>query len=669
MISPIIIHISILVSLHFDESFISKTFTMKLKWHFLLLAGLILSNFQSYAESGGPLHPLQAAYNVQYYHLDLSIDPVSKTIDGSLLCKVEVLNSIDTLYLDLDDPFNISSILLKINDGAFAEASFTHANEKLFIMITEAVIEGDVISCQIFYNGAPRIADDPPWGVGFVWETTDAGNPWLAVACEDQGGDIWWPCKDHPSDEPDSMNISLTVPNPLTCVSNGQYLGSEDNGDNTSTFHWFVSTPINNYNVTFYAAEYNLIEDTYLSTNGESIPFYFWVLPENYDQALAYMDVFHDEFNFLEQICGPFPYGTDKHGWAHAPYWGMEHQTIIAYGHDFTQNNWGYDYIHYHELAHEWWGNHLTAKDWADVWIHEGVATYTEALFVDHFSGTDSYIQYMKNRRPNDYHQQALAPREELTADEGFNLNPYSRGAAVMHTFRYHLGDDDFFELLKRWNYPDPNDLDNTHGRQSRMVTTDDLKVEAEDLLSLDLTGFFEAFFREASYPDLNVLREQNQTSFTWETENGIPLDVNIPILINDEEYTVEMIDGQGSIAMNINDELDIDPDQWILMSEPSIIVSVNDELLNYSTNYLQQNYPNPFNDQTIIKFSLAEDQFAKLSILDLSGKELKMIANNRFNAGIHEFSIETDEFKEGIYFYRLKSENFTQTKQFVIIK
>ena len=225
--------------------------------------------------------------------------------------------------------------------------------------------------------------------MGFVWDTTPSGKPWIGVACEDDGADIWWPCKDHPSDEPDSMRMKFTVPNPLTCVSNGRFIDSTDNGDNTSTFEWFISTPINNYNVTIYAAEFSLIEDTYQSVSGEEIPFYFWVLPEYYNTAVNYMDVFLNEFNFLESICGPFPFGTDKHGWAHAPYWGMEHQTIIAYGHNFTTNSWGLDYIHYHELAHEWWGNLISAKDWADIWIHEGLATYTEALYVEHLSGIE----------------------------------------------------------------------------------------------------------------------------------------------------------------------------------------------------------------------------------------------------------------------------------------
>jgi len=641
---------------------------MKSFWYYIIIL-FLTAPLKIMASSGGYLNPLQAAFDINYYNLDINIDPITQTINGSLICRVEILSSIDTLLLDLDDPFIITSILIQINENSTVEAVFNHENEKIYITIPEEVIEGDMLSVQIFYHGAPRIANNPPWGVGFVWETTSTGNPWLGVACEDEGGDIWWPCKDHPSDEPDSMNISLTVPNPLTCVSNGQFLGSTDNGDNTSTFNWFVSTPINNYNVTFYAADYSLIEDTYQSISGQDVPFYFWVLPEYYDQAVAYMDVFLDEFNFLESICGPFPFATDKHGWAHAPYWGMEHQTIIAYGHNFTVNSWGYDYIHYHEMSHEWWGNHITAENWADIWIHEGMATYTEALYVEHLSGMDAYISFMKNHRPYDNHQYPLAPRLELTAEQGFGLDPYSRGAAAMHTLRYHIGDDNLFELLKRWIYPDPNDMDNTNGRLSRILNTEDLKNQAEEVTGMNLTPFFEAFFREQTYPDLHIIREYNQTLFSWETENGIPLDVNIPILINGEEYTVVMDNGEGSIAMSLSDDLEIDPDQWILMSDPTVIVSLDESNTISDFNRLEQNYPNPFNNSSIIKFYIGKNQSTSIIIYDMLGNEIKTLLNKQMNVGIHEISINANQFNNGSYFYQINTDNFSQTKKFTIIR
>ncbi len=629
----------------------------------------------TFAESGGPLSPEQAAYDVNSYDLDLKIDHVTKTIGGSLLCRAEVINSITTFVLDLDNPFTVDSVLFKKDEGDFETAFFTHANGKVNITIPVSVTAGDFISTKIFYNGAPRIASNPPWGVGFVWDTTPSGKPWIGVACEDDGADIWWPCKDHPSDEPDSMRMRFTVPNPLTCVSNGRFIDSTDNGDNTSTFEWFISTPINNYNVTIYAAEFSLIEDTYQSVSGEEIPFYFWVLPEYYNTAVNYMDVFLNEFNFLESICGPFPFGTDKHGWAHAPYWGMEHQTIIAYGHNFTTNSWGLDYIHYHELAHEWWGNLISAKDWADIWIHEGLATYTEALYVEHLSGIDAYHQYMDNRRPSNNHSFPLAPNEPMTAAQAFdNLNPYYRGASVMHTLRYHLGDAAFFNLLKRWAYPDSNDFDNTNGRLCQILTTDDMKDKAEAATGIDLDPFFDVFLREASYPVLNVVRGTSETTFTWSTENSVPLDVNIPLTVNGIEQTVEMTAGEGSISLSLSDNLVIDPKQWLLMDEPNIITSIEDGISEIRHYRIEQNYPNPFNPTTKIKYQIPVSGFVQLKVYDVLGNEIAELISEEKSKGIYSVDFDTADINgkditSGVYFYTITVNDFVQTNKMVILK
>lgn len=642
-----------------------------LRYSLLIVALLFMTYANSYAQSGGVLSPEQAAYDVNYYDLDLTINPTDKTIGGSLLCRVEIIDPIDTLVLDLDDPFTVDSILFKINSGTFSNVAFTHTARKIKAFIPVPVITGDMVTVQIFYNGAPKLASSSSLGEGFVWDQTSTGEPWIGVMCEIVGAYVWWPCKDHPSDEPDSMSLSFTVPNPLICVSNGRYLGSIDNGNNTTTFDWFISTPINNYNVTFYAAEYSLIEDAYLSISDDTIPFYFWVLPEKYETAINYMGVFLTEFDFLESICGPFPFRTDKLGWAHAPYWGMEHQTIIAYGSDFEIDYWGMDFIHYHELAHEWWGNLITAKDWSDVWIHEGMATYTQAIYVEHISGMDSYHQFINERRS--YINQTsypLAPLEPSTAFFAFyNLQPNSRGALVMHTLRYHLGDESFFNLFKRWLYPDSTDYDNTNGRLCRILSTDDMKVQAEEVTGVDLDPFFDVFFREAAFPVLHVLREINEATFTWETENNVLLDVNIPIFVNGTDQVVEMTYGQGSIAISINDTLVIDPQKWIFMAPPSIVTSVEDDLTKITDYQLEQNYPNPFSFTTTIKFSIPKSQFVTLKIFDIQGNEIITLVNGKQSPGIYVVEFDGSNLTTGKYFYRLQAGDYSETKSFVFNK
>lgn len=637
-------------------------------YQFMILLVLSTGSLSAQIISGGPLSQEQAAYDVTYYHLDLAIEPVTKTISGSLLCQAGIVNPIQIFVLDLYNLYSVDSVLFKKNNMDFSSVSYTHANGQLTISLTEQAIGSELVAVKVFYSGVPPISAYPPWEDGFVWAETPESKPWIGVACESSGADIWWPCKDHPTDEPDSMAMSFTVPNPLMCISNGQFKGSIDNGDGTSTYNWFNSTSINNYNVTFYAAEYLLIEDDYTSTIGHTIPFYFWVLPQDYDKALDHMDLFKSEFDFLESIYGPFPFGTDKHGFAHASYLGMEHQSVIAYGSDFTVNGWGYDRIHLHELAHEWWGNLITAKDWADLWIHEGIATYSQALCIEDLNGLDTYLEYMKNIRPLNNHLYPLAPRGSLWASQAFdNLNPYYRGASVMHTLRYHLGDDTFFNLLKRWVYPNSSDYDNTRGRLCRIVSTDDLKAQAEAETGRDLDPFFEVFFREADYPVLSVVRKPDTTLFAWETEGNIGLDLDIPVVVNDVEQRVEMMDGVGFLAISSGDKLVIDPNSWILMDTPSI-TGVRENRLAHTANYrLEQNYPNPFHLSSTISFTIPEPQHVTLKLYNSLGKELATLVDESVFQGKHEVHLNGTRFSKGVYFYTIHAGGFTETRSFIV--
>ncbi len=621
------------------------------------------------ASSGGPLSQEQASYDVKYYELSLKIAPEERVIGGSLLCLAEVVQELSQFVLDLSSVYLIDSVLIKNEYEKFVQVNFKHENGKIAIPLQEKLQVGRFVDIKVFYNGKPKRAEYPPWDDGFVWKKTASGSHWIGVACEGGGGDIWWPCKDHPSDESDSMRLFFTVPNDLKCASNGKLVGTTENEDSTTTFEWFVSTPINNYNVTLYIADYKLIEDNYLSISGKTIPFEFWVLPEYYEKALAYMDVFKKEFDYLESICGPFPFGTDKHGWAYSPYWGMEHQSIIAYGDDFTTNRYGYDYIHYHELAHEWWGNLITAKDWADLWIHEGLATYMEALYVEHLFGKKKYFEFIKGITPRNQHTSPLAPRKQITADEAFDdLNSYHRGAATMHTLRYHLGEDKFFNLLKRWAYPDSTDFDNTNGRQCRLYTTDDMKEKAELITGVDLDPFFDAFMRETKFPQLSLIRNEDEALFEWKTKNDVPLDLSVQVSVNGVIQVVEMIDGKGKAEINGSDVINIDPYKWILMGTP-VITSCDEAERKVMKYELEQNFPNPFNPSTNINFSIAERGKVSIKIYNMLGEEISELANKTMEAGDHSIEFKASNLPSGTYFCRMQAGSYSETSKMLLIK
>lgn len=635
--------------------------------HFLSIV-FLFSCFLLSGQSGGILNEDQAAFDVQFYQLDLNFDIETRSIKGAAECRVEIVESIDTLELDLWDNLNVDSILVEKNGSNFDPVAFTHQNKKLRIYIPGSCMPEDLLSAKVFYNGTPHHANTPPWDDGFTWRQYSQGIIKMGVTCESEGGDVWFPCKDHPSDEPDSVALNFTVPDSLDCISNGKLIDVSYNNDSTATFHWYLASPINNYNITFYISQYELFQSKYWSVIGDSIPMKFWVSSTSYD-ALDNMDsTFENEFEFLEQTYGAYPFLTEKLGFAHSSYVGMEHQTIVAYGSNFSVNSWGYDYMHYHELAHEWWGNFITAKDWADTWIHEGMATYAEALRVEHLSGLDRYLQFMDNMRPSNTHSQPLAPREPITADFAFDhLDTYSRGASVLHTLRYHLGDEVFMRLLKRWTYPDSTDYDNTNGRQCRILNTDEMMYAAEDITGRSLEPFFEVFFREVYYPLLTVTRESDYATFEWTTETEVLLDLNVPVTVNGESMDVLMNNGIGQLNIGINDTLIIDPQKWILMRRPQILVGVSSNIDGEGTYFLSQNYPNPFNSITRIKFKIPTPQKVNISVYNGIGQKVTTIVNRMMQAGTHNVELNEYKFNTGIYFYTISAGGFTETKQFIV--
>ena len=619
-------------------------------------------------ESGGVLTPEQAAYDVKTYDLDLTFDIPGKSIAGCLTADIEIVEATEVVVFDLEDVFNIDSIVVSIDNIKIDPLIYSFEGGKITIHFGETVSASSRVILKIYYNGSPREAQSPPWGTGFVWSRTPSNEQWIGVCTEEDGGDVWFPCKDHPSDEPDTFSLHFTIPTGLTCVSNGKQQSSVDNGDGTTTFNWYVSTPINNYNVTFYISNYQLVQDNFTGADGANVPFHFWAIPENYQKAVDQLDEFENEFRFLEQVCGPFPFRVDKLGFANSSYWGMEHQTIVAYGHNFSVDEWGFDYIFLHELAHEWWGNFITAKDWSDLWIHEGMATYMEALFVEANQGEDRFYQYIESMRPPDVHDYPLAPYESMGATEAFSkIYPYYRGACAVNTLRYYLGDTAFFELLKRWIYPDPSDTDNTAGRQCRIVSTDDMKDLAETDTGIDLYPFFDVFFRQASYPHLEINREVNPVTFQWVNENNTVLDLNVPITVNSEPQTVIMTNGQGTLVLSPEDELVVDPNGWILMAAP-IITSVEDEQVSYDYK-LEQNYPNPFNPETTIRFSLKEYSSMKLVIYDSKGEEVIKLLDENMNAGEHSVKWNATGYSSGVYFYRLILDSKIKTMKMLYLK
>jgi aminopeptidase N len=422
------------------------------------------------------------------------------------------------------------------------------------------------VALTVAYDGSPRVAPNPPWDGGVTWATTPTGAPWIATSCQTGGADLWWPVKDHPSDEPDSMNVAITVPDSLVAASNGRLRGVDRATDSTRTYRWDVSTSINPYAVTLNVAPYAVLDTTYRSVAGTRTPVSFYALPQDSARAQARLPHFLEHVRFLEETLGPYPFRADKYGIAQTPFLGMEHQTLIAYGNDFRDGGLGYeaefDALHFHELAHEWYGNCLTVGDWKDFWLHEGTATYLEALYAESQGGAADYhrlIDYYQHQTAN---RTPIARRSPATAQEMYNRDVYYKGALVLHTLRSMIGADSVKTLLRRFVSPD-----GAEGPACRHVDTAEFLRLAESMTDQSLDGFAETYLYQASLPRLETTRTDSTLTLRWaNAADGFA--VPVLVRVDEEMRTVSMDGGRGTLQVGREATLQIDPKGWLLRAD-----------------------------------------------------------------------------------------------------
>ncbi len=521
-------------------------------------------------ETGGPLMFEQAVYDVQDYAISLSVDPKTKTIAGTTVMTARVVIPTNVIVLDLDTPYTVS----KLTDGK-SDLRYERKGDKIWIWFPMTKQVGDEIKTSIIYSGTPRVAPDPPWIGGLMWEKTPGGADWISVALQNDGADLLFPCKDHPSDKASTASMRITVPDTLVAVGPGKLQGVTK-ADGTATYNWRMTNPIPNYSLVFNAAPYRTIEDTVNSISGASIPLVFYILPESYDKGAKLIAETKKYNAFFEKYLGPFPFRSQKFGIVETPHLGMEHSTAIAYGNKFQYNEDGFDGLMLHELGHEWWANLVTASDWRDFWIHEGFQSYMDTLYLEEIKGKDAYLEAMRKRAAGTRNLQPVAPRESKFAYQVYLAEPdylksdgdiYTKGAVVLHTLRYLIGDEAFFRSLRRMAYPTKEMETWTDGRQTRLVNTDDFLTIAEQESKMDLGWFFEVYLRQPKLPKLVTGVSGGMMNLRWETPNNMPFDMPVDVVVGSKTHRVEMKGGKGNVAVSGTTPV-IDPEGWVLREQ-----------------------------------------------------------------------------------------------------
>jgi aminopeptidase N len=370
-------------------------------------------------------------------------------------------NGFNKIQLDLQKPLILDSVVYnqRIENGhkKIVVRNFSNdGNAYFFDFRNDSRFHRYVMT--VYYHGKPHIAINPPWDGGLIWKKDSNKNPWVSIACQGMGASVWYPCKDYQGDEPDSAEMHITIPDSLVCVGNGRFRGKVNNGDGTTTYDWAVTNPINNYNIIPYIGKYTHFSEQYKGEAGQ-LDMDYWVLDSNLNKAKVQFKDAPKMMKAFEYWFGPYPFYKDGYKLVDAPHLGMEHQSAIAYGNgyqngyrgmDLSGSSWGkqFDFIIIHESGHEWFGNNITTKDIADMWVHESFTCYSETLFTEYYYGKDAGAAYVKGIRKNIENELPIIGKYGVN-NEG-SADMYYKGANMIHTIRQVIDNDSLFRQILR---------------------------------------------------------------------------------------------------------------------------------------------------------------------------------------------------------------------------
>lgn len=482
----------------------------------------------------GALRPERTSFDVTYYELHLEVHPSERSIEGRVEMDYLVKSPTQRIQLDLFENMTIDSIIMggrllpydRIANAVFVDLPYEQSVNSMNRM-------------TIWYGGTPIAAKNAPWDGGFVWSLDQKDRTWIGIACEGTGASLWWPNKDHLGDEPDSMLISVTVPKRLFVASNGNLREEVELENNyQKRYDWFVSYPINNYNVSLGIGSYVHFDSTYVAFDGEELALDYYVLDYNLERARKQFQQVQPMLAAYEHYFDKYPFWEDGYALIETPYLGMEHQSGIAYGNRYMRGYLGglipsdmdWDYIIIHETGHEYFGNSISVADHAEMWIHESFTTYMEALYVEYLYGEKDAIRYLGTQQRFIMNESPILGPLGVNFDDFGSSDHYYKGAWVLHTLRHTLGDDDvFFSMLKSF-YLD-------HKRS--IVNTDQVIEYFSNHVEQDLSPFFNQYLRHPEPPVLELRKSGKGVEYRWRADVA---DYNYPVgvLIGDSPVRLE---------------------------------------------------------------------------------------------------------------------------------
>ena len=514
-------------------------------------------NFTRQDTLRGSITPERAWWDLNYYHLDIVVNPKTRSIKGKNTIHYTILTSYQTFQIDLQPPMKLTKA---IQDGK--ELEVLSDGNAHFIKLKKAQNKiGSTEEIEIFYEGKPREAINAPWDGGISWKKDSNGIDFIASSCQGLGASVWWPNKDHMYDEVDSMKISVNVPKHLMNISNGRLQSIDQEGDETTTYNWVVTNPINNYGVNINIGDYVHFSEVYEGEKGP-LDMDYYVLRDHLGKAIVHFTDAPKMMKAFEHWFGPYPFYEDSFKLVEVPYLGMEHQSSVTYGNQFkkgylgtdlSRTGWGlkFDFIIIHESGHEWFANNITYKDAADMWIHEGFTAYSENLFLDYYYGTKAASEYVIGTRSNIRNDKPIIGVYNVNSEGSSDM--YYKGANMLHTLRQLIKDDDKWRKILRGL--------NTEFHH-KTVTTKQIETYISDRSGLNLAAFFDQYLRDTRIPTLEYYFKDTKLRYRWsQVVNGFEMPVEIDAS-KEKKWLFPTKEWQ-EIELN-SSEIDIDIDYYI---------------------------------------------------------------------------------------------------------
>ena len=504
----------------------------------------------------GSITPERAWWDLKHYDLTINIDPSTKSIKGSNKITYEVVSKANILQIDLQEPLKITAITQGGEPLTFRREGAVH-----WVNLTKKQEVGKIEQVLISYEGVPKEAIRPPWDGGITWQKDSKGLPFVASSNQGIGSSIWWPLKDHPADEVDSLDMHVTVPKGLMDISNGRLVEIEVGKDN-DTFHWKVVNPINDYGVNINLGDYVHFGEKYEGEKG-TLDMDYFVLRENLEKAKVHFQDARRMMQAFEHWFGPYPFYEDGFKLVDAPYLGMEHQSSVTYGNgyqngyrgrDLSGTGWGmkFDFIIIHEAGHEWFANNITYKDVADMWIHESFTNYSESLYLDYHFGKEAGQAYVRGTRMN------IANDIPIIGTYGLNKrgsgDMYYKGGNLLNMIRQLLQDDEKWRLILRG-------LNNKFYHQT--VTTEQVELYISTQVGWNLGKVFDQFLRDTRIPIFEYYQQGGEIQYRW--SNAVKdFDMPVDVMLNGKVVRLQTKTFWQKLEVGNLQELVVDPDYYV---------------------------------------------------------------------------------------------------------